>query len=243
MKEENKKHVQLPNDMTKDGLTPQDLLVYISIKRYAAGNEAWPSLATIRKHCGASINTIRNCIDRLVDKEYISVKKIGRVNHYYFSSYKKFEPFSDSFLDNENLTFLEKAYILSAQQHMFKDIENFGKITYTNQELSEIINMPESTISKCNRSLEKKEYLTTVKTNAVDYDGNIIHEKVFHLNELGQRVIWTLCKHDEEIKENSKNIDSLKEKIESQEKLINQLIKKVNAMQKEQHPDTSFIVD
>ena len=44
----NKQHVQLPNNMTPI-LTPQDLLVYISIKRYMNNEtkEAFPSLQTI----------------------------------------------------------------------------------------------------------------------------------------------------------------------------------------------------
>ena len=59
----NKQHVQLPNNMTLETiLTPQDLLVYVSIKRYMNNEtkEAFPSLQTIAEKCGASIPTIRN---------------------------------------------------------------------------------------------------------------------------------------------------------------------------------------
>ncbi len=243
MENESKKHVQLPNNMTKDGLTPQDLLVYVSIKRYATNNIATPSLPVIMKHCGASVNTVRNCIKRLEDKEYITVKKVGRSNQYIFSSYKKFEPFSDAFLDNDQLSFIEKAYILSAQQYMFKDIEDFGKITYTNKELAPLINMSEATISRCNRSLENKEYLTTIKTAQKDLDGNIVHEKVFHLNELGQKVIWALCKHDEEIQENTKNINNLQNKIESQDKLIHQLMEEIKELKQDKQTKNPLIID
>lgn len=243
MENESKKHVQLPNDMTKDGLTPQDLLVYISIKRYSKNNEAWPSLPIIMKHCGASVNTVRNCISHLVDKEYITVKKVGRVNHYTFSPYKKFEPFSDDFLDNDKLTFTEKAYILSAQQYMFKDIENLGKITYTNKELASIINMSESTVSRCNKSLEIKEYLTTLKTSTRDENGNLVREKIFHLDELGQKIVWTLTKHDEEIKENTKNINTLQTKMESQNQLIRQLMEEIRELKQEKKPKGNLVVD
>lgn len=243
MENESRKHVQLPNNMTKDGLTPQDLLVYISIKRYAVNNIASPSLPVIMKHCGASVNTVRNCINHLEEKEYLTVEKAGRNNRYIFSDYKKFEPFSDNFLDNENLTFTEKSYILASQQHMFKDIEDFGKITYTNKELATIINMSESTISRCNHSLEKKEYLTTIKTTNKDSDGNIVYEKIFHLNELGQRVIWALCKHDEEIKENTKNINTLQTKVESQDQLIHQLMEEIRELKQDKKPKGNLVVD
>ena len=51
----NKQHVQLPNNMTLEAiLTPQDLLVYISIKRYMNKDtkEAFPSLLTISSQPG-----------------------------------------------------------------------------------------------------------------------------------------------------------------------------------------------
>ena len=77
----NKQHVQLPNNMTLETiLTPQDLLVYVSIKRYMNNEtkEAFPSLQTIAEKCGASIPTIRKCIKRWEEGKYIQVIKIGR---------------------------------------------------------------------------------------------------------------------------------------------------------------------
>ena len=64
----NKQHVQLPNSMTVDAkLTPQDLLIYVAIKRYMNKDtkEAFPSLQTICSKSGASINTVRKCISNL----------------------------------------------------------------------------------------------------------------------------------------------------------------------------------
>ena len=48
-------------------ITPQDLLIYLSIKRYmnSKTKEAFPSLLTISRMAGASINTIRKCVNNL----------------------------------------------------------------------------------------------------------------------------------------------------------------------------------
>lgn len=212
----NKQHVQLPNDMTvNENLTPQDLLIYVAIKRYMNKDtkEAFPSLQTICAKSGASINTVRKCINNLEAQDYFKIEKRGRQNHYIFSDYQKFEPFSYDFLDKEDLTFTEKAYIIASQQYMFKDEKGIGKISYTNSELSEKINMPESTISKCNRSLTTKEYLSIIRCEKHDPEtGLAIQEKIFHLDELGQAVIWALQNHEQRITKNEKTLDlALKE--------------------------------
>ena len=205
------KHVQLPNDMTTDAnLTPQDLLIYVAIKRYMNKDtkEAFPSLQTICAKSGASVNTVRKCIANLEKEKYFTITKEGRKNIYTFSDYKKFEPFSYDFLDKEDLTFTEKAYIIASQQYMYKDEQGFGKITLSGQDLSKKINMPESTISKCNKSLTAKDYLSIIKCNKRDQEtGVVIQEKIFHLDELGQAVIWALHNHEERISNNEKTLD------------------------------------
>lgn len=92
---------------------------------------------------------------------------------------------------------------------MFKDNEGFGKISYTNSELSEKINMPESTISKCNRSLTSKEYLSIIRCKNTDEETGVqLQEKIFHLDELGQAVIWALANHETRIKNNEQRISN-----------------------------------
>lgn len=205
------KHVQLPNDMTADAnLTPQDLLIYVAIKRYMNKDtkEAFPSLQTICAKSGASVNTVRKCIANLEKEKYFTITKEGRKNVYKFSEYKNFEPFSYDFLDKEDLTFTEKAYIIASQQYMFKDEPGIGKITLSSQDLAKRINMPESTISKCNKSLTAKDYLSIIRCNKRDEEtGVVIQEKIFHLDELGQAVIWALHNHEERITNNEKTLN------------------------------------
>ena len=204
----NKQHVQLPNNMTPI-LTPQDLLVYISIKRYMNNEtkEAFPSLQTIAEKCGASIPTIRKCIKRLEEGKYIEVTKKGRSQIYKFLKYNNFEPFSYEFLDKEDLSFTEKAYQLASQQYQFKE-NGMGKISMSNKELAEKINMSESTISRCNKSLEAKGYLDIIKAKKHE-SGITINEKFFHLDELGQAIVVTLQNHEERLNKTEQNIENL----------------------------------
>ena len=80
MENKSQQHVQLPNNMTASGeLTPKDLLIYVSIKRYMNNEtrEAFPSLETIMKHSSSSKPTVRKCIESLKSKGYISIHKEG----------------------------------------------------------------------------------------------------------------------------------------------------------------------
>jgi len=218
----NKQHVQLPNNMGKSGLTANDLLVYVSIKRHMNNitKECFPAQTLISKHSGLSLPTIQKSIVQLKTHGYISIRKEGRKNVYRFNAYKNFEPFSYDFLDNENLSSGEKAYIMINQQYMFKDEEGLGKISYSNTELGEKINMSHDTIERYDKSLERKGYMTLVKTNkkSIEEGGIIVNEKFFHLDELGQAVIWTLQNHEE--------------RLETQEKTTQLLLKEMEEMKR-----------
>jgi DNA-binding MarR family transcriptional regulator len=224
-------------------LTPKDLLIYATIKKYMNKDtlSCYPSLLTIVEKSGVSKPTILKAIDKLQTLGYIRVSKQGRSNLYTFSRHKKFEPFSYEFLDRTDISTEEKSLIIAEQQLMFKDKEGFGKISYTDLELSEKINMSYTSIVKHHKSLEKKGFLTTIKTNAKDSTtGLVINEKIFHLNELGQAIIWTLQKHEEDIQE-------LKEKTESTSKDVNLLLKEIQRLnqridQMEEKPSNEIII-
>lgn len=216
MEKVNKQHVQLPNNLINiNPITPKDLVVYLAIKRFLNGKtgECFPSLATISKKAGAAINTVRKSIDTLERTGYLLVKKIGKYTHYKFPKDKLFEPFSFDFLDKEDLTFSEKAYLIATQQFMFKE-NGEGKISYSNKEIAEKINMSEKTISRINQSLVKKEYLTIAETHKINpTTGLQIREKFYHLNQLQQAIVFALTNHEERIQENTNEIETLKKKI------------------------------
>ena len=226
---DNKQHVQLPKEMSQKDLTPQDQLVYLAIKKYMNKDTkiAHPSLSTLKNDTGASIITIRKCIDSLVKKDYITVIQEGRRLKYIFSEYNGFEPFSYDFLDRKDLTFTEKSYLAASQQYMFTDVEGIGKMSYTNKELSDKINMSESNISKCNRSLVNKEYLQILKSSET---GGIKDLKVFQLDKLGQAIIWKLKEHEDAIKENTEDIKELNKKVNDLEKRLTDRDKLINKL-------------
>lgn len=232
---ENKQHVQLPNNMTiNEELNPKDLLVYVTIKKYMnkESKSCFPSLALIVEKSGVSKPTVLKAITKLKNLNYIKVEKIGRNNLYIFNSYKNFEPFSYDFLDKKDITTEEKALIIAEQQFMFKDQKGFGKISYSDMELSGKINMSYGSIVKHHKALEKKGYLTTIKTSAKDsISGLQINEKIFHLDELGQAIIWTLQKHEDAINDLKEQTDNTSRDMKIVLKELDELKKKVEIIE------------
>ena len=197
------------NDEVQPDLDPKDKLIYIAIRRYMNKStlEAFPSYATITKDTGAAAKTIKKCVDNLVKEDYLHTRRDGRRLIYVFNNKKQFEPFSYDFLDKPELSFTEKSYIVASQQYMFKD-SNEGRIEYSNKELSTLIKMPEATISKCNRSLERKGFLS----------GASELTKRFQLRELDQLFVWKFKEQDERIDKNESDIADLRKEIEELKK-------------------------
>lgn len=226
---EEKKHIQLPNGLIKtDSIVPKDLLVYLAIKRFEDWDThtAYPSLKEIAKVCGCTEKTASESIKRLIASDYLEVEKYQRGKKYTFKKYKNFEAFSLEFLDREDLSFAEKQYLAAQQQFLIKE-NNLGKTTYSSYEMSDRINMSPSTIQRCDKSLIAKEYLTIVPTNSRDAETGLIkNEKIFNLAKLGQLVVFTLQDHEDRIQENE-------DKLNSQAKDIEILMKRVAALEKE----------
>lgn len=207
MEKKNEQYVIYPHNGNSEpinGLTPQDKLIYLAIRRYMNREtmESFPSYATITKDIGAAAKTIKKSVDNLVNEGYLNTRRDGKKIIYKFNNKKQFEPFSWEFLDKPDLTFIEKSYIVAAQQYMFKENEE-GKISYKNSELSKLINMTESTISRCNHSLERKGYL----------EGASELVKKFQLRELDQLFIWKFKEQDERIDKNTEDIAEIKRKL------------------------------
>ena len=249
----NLQHVQLPKKKESDSITPQDQLVYVSIRRYMNKDtyEAFPSLETIGKHCGASEPTVRKCIKNLVKNDYLTVRKEGRKNIYEFNKLKAFEPFSYEFLDKEDLSFMEKSYILSTQQYMFKHPETqTGTTSLSTRELESKIGISHSSIIRCQHSLADKNYLDIVKTSAKEIEtGCCKNAQIFHLDTLGQAVVFTLMDHEDKINENSEDIYELKQTIKEMKKEMQDIQKAYNIVihenreLKKKDPQKSIIID
>ena len=232
--QENLQHVQVPNDMGTKNLTPKDQLIYSIIKSHDNPTKGcFPSLQVLSKESGASINTIRDSIARLKEAGYIKTELKGRKTYYTFDPYKKFEPFSPDFISNPNISFTTKSYLIASQQFMYKDVENLGKLSFSNRELADQINMPESTIRRCNAELVSKDYLTILKNESKDIQtGCKTDTKLYDLNKLGQAVIWAICNHEDRIQQNTEDINTLKARLDKQDeqlaeykKLVDRLLK------------------
>ena len=224
------KHTQLPNEMGKSELGIKDQLIYLIIKSFDnPEHECYPSLQCIAEESKLSVPTIRDSIKRLEKEEYLEVKKKGRKNYYYFNSYKKFEPFSEDFIKRKDLSPTAKAYLISIQQYMYKDVEGIGKMSLSNRELAKNINTSEFTVRQCNNELERNNYLTVVKNLNKDLEtGCKTETKIFNLKELGQAIIWKIKDHEERINENTESIKDLQNKVAEQSKLISKLLEERN---------------
>ncbi len=220
----------LPSKMTEEAqLKPADVLVYLYLKCYDnEQHECYPSLATLSKRSGAAINTIRKAIDNLIRCEYITVKKKGRSNYYFFKKVIKFDKFYLEFIDNPNLSFSEKAYIAASYQYMFKDIQPYGKLSLSNKELADKLNISEDTIYRLNKNLTKKEILQIFKESKRNLETGCPEElKLFNLQKCGQAALWL-------IEQNSEDIEELKRRDEEKDKLIKIMQKEIEQLKQNQ---------
>lgn len=201
--------VQIPSDPKKDNtVTPLDLFVYGIIKKHwnQDRNDAYPSLKTISEEAGLAINTIRKCIKNLEGK-YFKIEKIPYKNTFkniyiFINNFPKFEQYSFEFLEKKDLTPIEKGVIIAEQPFMFTETKDLGKISYNYKQLSQKINMPETSLYKTHNALKAKGYLQIMKTNARDPEtgsrGVVFY---YDLGELCQQIAWTFKKHEQEIED------------------------------------------
>ena len=147
---------------------------------------------------------------------------------------------SPEFLNNKDITPKTKAYIVATQQYMYKDLENYGKVSFPTTTLSKLINMPESTIRTCNQELKQKGYLAELENKSKEIDGSGVNTrtKIFYLTKLGQAIIWKLKDHEDRIEQNTKDIStinirmkSMEQQLQEQQKLINKLLAERNSNQ------------
>lgn len=193
-------HIQLPNRKENEDVSPREQLVYLALKSFMnkETKESFPSLQKISELLDISIPTLRKDIKHLEELDYIKIIKQGKNQIYRFNDYKTFEVFSYDFLYNKDLTSTEKAYLVATQQYMFKTQET-GSVSFSNNALSNLIHMPESTVSKCNRSLENKNLLTIVHNKNKDDYGINTQTKIFKLAEFNEAVVNTLVDHEDRL--------------------------------------------
>lgn len=233
---DSKQHVQVPNGMgMNQGFTPYDILVYSNIKRFmnSKTKKAFPSISKLLELIGGNRNKICRSINKMKGKCFDLIKEGGKNVYIFSKKYKSFEPFSYEFLDKEDLTSDEKAYVLAAQQYMYKNIEGLGKLSFSAEQLSKLINLSKWDIYRLNKSLENKGYLSIVKMKNRDINTGLnLTEKIFNLETLGQKIVWVLVDHEERIKKNEKDINDLRKDNKMLKKALSDAIDMINELKK-----------
>lgn len=205
-------YVILPRKENGIELVKYEILIYVCIRRYMNKDtmEAFPSIDTISKDSSCSKPTVIKNIKIIEEKGYFKTRHEGYFNQtiYTFNNEKSFEPFSYEFLDNPKLTKSEKLQILCTQQYMFKN-DGIGKITYSDNELSKLTGLNRRTIAINNSSLIAKGFMTQVELKSKDKSSGMMNkETIYHLNELGQAIVFALQKHENQIQEHEKMIEN-----------------------------------
>ena len=217
MENEIKRHIELPTTEGISDITPQDQLIYLGIRSFMNKDtlEAFPSQETIAERVGCCRNTVRKCIQNLVEKDYLKIRTEGRKQIYIFNKLKQFEPFSYEFLEDKSKSFTKRATLAATQRYMTGKETGVGKVTYTKMELAKLINTPYSTLVRTLRELTE--------------DGLIVNEKLpsgqqqmqFQLEKYHQGIVKVLLNHEERIENNEDRISILENQVRLlQEELI-----------------------
>lgn len=224
-------HCQTPNNMTsKQNLDPIDVLVYTYLKAHMnhQTKQAFPSQELLAREAKVGVKTIQKCLNHLENSGDIIVHRTkGKSNIYEFNTKSKnFEMFSFKFLyENDNLTADERAYLIVTQQYMYKDDNSgYGKLSLSNKELSEKINLNECAISRRHKSLQKKGVLKIADELQKDPESGLnLQLKVFDLTAIKQDMLFVkekVTEHDMQLKEHNERLLRLEKENDELRKTI-----------------------
>ena len=216
-----KQHYQLPNSMK---VTAKDKYVYLMLKFYDGKEGCFPTLETLSKNFGLNTKTIRTSINRLEKAGYIQIEQHGRKNYYQFTKYINFEPFSPEFMKSKEIPTGVKVYIAGIQQYMYKDVENLGKLSYTDCQIAKLLGMSQPTVNRYHKKLKELGILYTMPSKKKDQEtGCKSNIKVFQMDKLHQQIIWTLKEHEERLDEYGTSITKLEKDNNKHDVTINKL--------------------
>lgn len=227
-------HVQVPSNVNME---PDEKVLYAYIKQRMDSKtyEAFPSLDWIRRKTGFNRNHILDLVQSLEAKGFITVtKRKGTSNLYKFNPWVKFEPFSTEFLDDPQTSNEEKKFLICTQEHMFINPETHcGKISYSDNKLSQITGLNRKFIKKVNTSLKEKDFMICLPLKAKDEEtGFCKTEKVYYLDEFNQAVAYTLQRHEEQIQENAQAISQTQEDMKILQNTVRELQKQLEKYKK-----------
>lgn len=201
----------------EDQLKKYEILIYVCIRRHMNSKtlEAFPSIKTIAKESSCSKKTVLETIEKIQQKGYFTIEKIGKCNHYFFNNEKHFEPFSYDFLDNPNLNKSEKLQILCTQQYMIKtqvtdengEEQGFGAISMSDRQLALCTGLDRNTIARNNKSLIAKGFASQATLQVKDSETGLMNKQtIYRLSEIGQAIVFTLQNHENRLDQLEKTV-------------------------------------
>lgn len=233
------KHTEVPHqlDMMKDNhqLEHGDKIIYAAIRRYMnkTTRECFPAIRTIASSLKCSNTKVLKAIERLLQTGLLQKSYSGRKNCYYFPETefdKKFEMFTDSFLDLD-LELNVKEYYMDIQQYLYGKDTGVGKCSFSNTELSRRTGWSVPSIKKYNTILINNGLLEEEMTGNYDAAGLPIVQKSFDLNGLQQAALWVKAV-TEQVTLNTADIEDLKTSNEEMKSEIEKLTKKLADLEK-----------
>ena len=225
------RHIQVSNDIKfKPPHVLNDALVYAYLRSYmnSKTNTCYPSMSLLSRDTELDCRTINKSIKSLIAQDLITVHLEGKRNVYTFTniSLNSFEPFSYEFLASLSIPPKLKGYWILLQQYTFKDDgSGYAKTTYTDFELSEILQIPLRTIKSYNKQLKIAGVLSVYPTKSKTELGEQRYLKLFNLEKISQDMFFV----KEQLNEHDKKIEVLERLVEEQNRKLAKLEKKMNA--------------
>lgn len=198
-------------------LKPDTLYIYLWLQLFIENGFSTVPISQLVKYSNMNHKTISKHLNILQQNKLIRMSKNNNQTEYYMDIDFTGTPVSIELLSKSDLANSEKPYLIAICPYMHLN-SNGLVITYQNKELAKLINMSESTISRCNHSLQEKNYLEITK-----------NEKKFQLRELDQLFIWKFKEQDEKLQDHDDQLQKHKEKIRMLEDRIAQLEKQTNS--------------
>lgn len=240
---QSQKHTQVPQKLFSGELRFGDKLVYANLKKYAGPHKdengevhiiCYPRVDTIADDCKLSVKTVSAAIKRLEKVGLIKItKRKGTSSIYEFTELNDgFEKFSDDFLKLD-ISPQAKSYYIELQQHLFLNKEKgTNETTYSNEQIGKKIGLCTKSVKKYNTELIKAGMLEEQALTTIDMSGLRQIKKSFDLYALNQAVMYKLKAHEEQINQNTEDIQELKQKLEEKELNEEKLTRRIVALER-----------
>ena len=224
--EKSKQFVVVPTVIKSNPLINYKVIyVYARLRKYMnkTTHDCFPSLDTLSKDTGMSINTLKKYLNLLESDNHIKIyRKRGCCTIYKFNTNSvlyntNFERFTFDFLDNKLMSHDSKGMFIYLQSNMYKN-DRCGKITGTYLNLSELLGCSINKLKKEFRDMENHNILTILDTKAIDSETRT-KKKIFNFDfeMIGQAILFKLKDHEDRITNNEDKIDQLTRKVEKLE--------------------------